>query len=861
MGKKAKKCSTDRDQTKLSKFFLSKSSSSSSTASNSTETQSNATSSITKLKQAPVFKKKETTQPQNETIEQQLYRTLKSIFGYNEFKSDTQKRAILEIAQRKHDVYVSMPTGGGKSLCFQLPSLIKQGVAIVISPLIALIFDQVEQLKGRNINAESLNSKIGVKKKKQILSDLKSDQPKIKLLYITPELAAQSYFKEILFDLNRRGLLTYFVIDEAHCVSQWGHDFRPDYLRLGTLKEKLTQVPCIALTATATKQVIDDIYKNLSLKEPVKKFKTSVFRSNLYYEVIYREFIDGDIYENMKTYIHECLKTDKIEVPEKSGCGIVYCRSRDSCVEVANGLCLKNISAKAYHAGLKSSERDQVQEEWMQGKVKVICATISFGMGVDKSTVRFVIHWNLPKSMAAYYQESGRAGRDGLKAYCRLYYSRSDRDILTFLIKQEAEAKKHKAQEKSQPSPKKSLEKSDQEGLNHMIAYCEKFKCRHESISKYFGDDDTPDCNKSCDVCKNPRETKMYIDLFEKSGDSIGSRGISFNSSMAIDSYDADDLLYEGGRYKRKRDVFGDDSDDDDPQSNKRRSLDDYDYKEAKRRSTAIQSEFMKRRGNVSSSHNQFENEEERLLAEQTRVREPLNKKINNLGIKSRENSAKKLAELCVENSKLCDAFCNESEIEQLCYDIEFELFDTAKNLIVYQSYFLKKCQEIKRFTKENKSFIADYNKKTAEELNAELNSKSIKNENVLKAPLLDEKVNFGFTSALNMLNMNNSVKEEVISNPTEVIIDDSTEETKKQEVKALDDSIEIVKVETSQSDIKKEEVEIVEIKPVAEKSKKKRPNIDLRKIGTMVVTSLTPFYKNEKFDNKVSQKKIYILK
>jgi ATP-dependent DNA helicase Q5 len=356
-----------------------------------------------------------------------------------------------------------------------------QGVCIVISPLIALIHDQVDRLKSLDINATTLNSKIPNKTRKQIIADLQSDAPKIKLLYVTPELAGQDNFKQMLFNLNEKKLLNYFVVDEAHCVSQWGHDFRPQYLLLGRLKEKLVNVPCIALTATANTSVVIDIFKNLNLKEPVMRFKTGVYRSNLFYDVMFRDYINEEPFDNLKSFAEECLKVENVN---KNGggaaadCGIIYCRARDACVHLAERLVKAGLSAKPYHAGLSNKERNEIQDSWMNGQTKIIVATISFGMGVDKGSVRFVVHWNLPKSMSAYYQESGRAGRDGKQSYCRLYYSKEDRDLLTFLIKQEIENNKDKQKTKSSSSSSSSdmIAKSNIESFNYLINYCEQVK-------------------------------------------------------------------------------------------------------------------------------------------------------------------------------------------------------------------------------------------------------------------------------------------------------------------------------------------------------------------------------------------------
>lgn len=358
-------------------------------------------------------------------------------FGHTTFKSELQRKAVLAVHEGATNVFISMPTGAGKSLCYQLPALLSSGVTLVLSPLLALIQDQVQALQARGIRAEALNSKTPAADRKRILSDLKSVRPSVKLLYITPELASTPGFRTLLASLQQRGRVARIAVDEAHCVSEWGHDFRPDYLKLGDLREGLAATPCIALTATATPRVQQDVQNSLRMKPPVSVFKASCFRSNLFYDIRYKEVL-RDPFKDLRDFVQKALA-----VTTGEGCGIVYCRTRDGCQSLASRLASKGVKAKAYHAGLQGEERSEIQRQWMEGQVTVIVATVSFGMGVDKATVRFVAHWTLPKSIEAYYQESGRAGRDGKPAFCRLYYSRFDRDELVFLIKREM-AKKAK---------------------------------------------------------------------------------------------------------------------------------------------------------------------------------------------------------------------------------------------------------------------------------------------------------------------------------------------------------------------------------------------------------------------------------
>ncbi len=408
-----------------------------------------------------------------------LHGKLKEFFGFDSFKGDQE--AIISHLIEGNNTFVLMPTGGGKSLCYQLPALVMPGTAIVISPLIALMKNQVDAIRGFVANrdgiAHFLNSSLNKTQLQEVKDDLLSGITK--LLYVAPE----SLTKEENIQLLRQCKISFYAVDEAHCISEWGHDFRPEYRKIQPIVNEIGAAPIIALTATATPKVQSDIQKNLGMSD-AKVFKSSFNRANLYYEMRPKVNTEKEIIKFIKGN------------PGKSG--IIYCLSRKKVEELAELLNVNGIKARPYHAGLDAATRSANQDLFLMEEIDVIVATIAFGMGIDKPDVRFVIHYNIPKSLEGYYQETGRAGRDGGEGQCITFYSYKDIQKLEKFMQ-------------SKPLAEQEIGK---QLINDTIAYAESNQCRRKTLLNYFGEQYTQDNCGNCDNCLYPKkqfEGKEYI--------------------------------------------------------------------------------------------------------------------------------------------------------------------------------------------------------------------------------------------------------------------------------------------------------------------------------------------------------------
>ncbi len=408
-----------------------------------------------------------TVTPEQNTLQE----ALQEYFGFDAFKGDQE--AIMQSVLDGHHTFVIMPTGGGKSLCYQLPALVSEGTAIVVSPLIALMKNQVDAIRNMgndNSIAHFLNSSLSKKQTNKVKSDV--IEGRTKLLYVAPESLTKEDTIEFLAGID----VSFFAIDEAHCISEWGHDFRPEYRRLRPMFDRIGETPIITLTATATPKVQADIQKNLGMEE-ANVYKASFNRPNLYYEVRPKRNVNKELIKFVKR--------------NEGKSGIIYCLSRKKVEEIAELLQVNGLKALAYHAGMDAPQRADHQDKFLMEEVDVIVATIAFGMGIDKPDVRFVVHHDIPKSLESYYQETGRAGRDGGEGHCLAFYSYRDIEKLEKFLQ-------------GKPVAEQEVGK---QLLLETVSYAETSLCRRKYLLHYFGESfDHEDCGGMCDNCKNPRE-------------------------------------------------------------------------------------------------------------------------------------------------------------------------------------------------------------------------------------------------------------------------------------------------------------------------------------------------------------------
>eukprot|EP00298_Acanthocystis_sp_HF-20_P013947 c20573_g1_i1.p1 GENE.c20573_g1_i1~~c20573_g1_i1.p1 ORF type:complete len:829 (+),score=355.58 c20573_g1_i1:257-2488(+) len=553
-------------------------------------------------------------------------------FGYDGFKPN-QYEAVTALMEGR-DVLVIMPTGGGKSMCYQLPALIMPGISIVISPLIALMQDQVEALVRRNINARAFHSSLTNQERQDILKTLSDmcngvsqttfsnssnsstslssssgliNQKGLKLLYTTPETLTSDSFYKILVRLYHKNLINFIAVDEAHCISEWGHEFRKSYRRIGKLRESLPSVPVIAATATATKNVMRDISCQLKLQDQ-KSCVASFDRPEIFYSVVFKAQLKS-VYAHLKHFLQERMKIKKEEkngqmVTVSDGCAIIYCHKRESCTQLAEQLTADGILTKAYHGKLSASERSNILTDFIRENIMVVVATVAFGMGIDKHNVRCVVHMEISGNMEAFYQESGRAGRDGSASYSLVYYSPEDADLREFL------ARKTLATQMEGSLPKASEHSCPVESTYRLRQMCENFACRRKAILGYFGEEvqkavgvvkskvqvksenqsqslsQTTDQDKKkfpcCDVCDQPEAVLSQIHSLTKTNPSFSNNerkkfGHSFQSYLngaweGVEEIEESDDEEEEYRQRKKEE------DDNNERGFREDSLSDYDF-------------------------------------------------------------------------------------------------------------------------------------------------------------------------------------------------------------------------------------------------------------------------------------------
>ena len=424
-----------------------------------------------------------------------IQKTLEEKFGYKKLRDFQEK--VIKASIEKKDIIVLSPTSSGKSLCYQLPAILYRGLTVIICPLKSLIYDQVSNLKSKGIESHFISSDVNRGLKDELFQKLNNNKKPSYIIYTTPETFVSNIeFATILMDYEKEGILNRIVIDEAHCVSTWGHDFRPNYLKLTTIKNQYPEVPIMALTASATKKVQEDLKHILNIPN-AKVFKKSFFRDNL---IIKIKDKDAKTFDNL-------LESLRNQYRGKSG--IIYCHSRKNCEDLYEKLRMRGISVEYFHAGLSKKTREQIQSDWIDNKKQVIIATIAFGMGIDKPDVRFVIHYNMPQSLENYYQEIGRAGRDGELSDCVIYYSNKDKLVYEKMVKKE------------QPkSPKKRAHNQQRlQKIMDISSFMENIiDCKHFLLCNHFGEKLEPAigyCKNHCDNCHTNKKNIIFKDVTE----------------------------------------------------------------------------------------------------------------------------------------------------------------------------------------------------------------------------------------------------------------------------------------------------------------------------------------------------------